>query len=131
MNAGALFQADLNYALIQTNSFALSVDPTVAVQPSPLGLATYVWLPILADVYSTEQLTVKVSGRWGHLNIDGTDDDDFFDYDESTGFYGFGLGVRYESASGKIWMPELSLLVPLDDDFEDDHLLTFSLGFVF
>ena len=131
MNAGALVQADLNYALIQNDSFALSVDPTIALQPSPIGVASYFWLPILADVYSDETMTVTVSGRWGRLNIDGTGDEDYFDIDQNTSFYGFGLGLRYESASGRIWIPELSALFPLEDEFEEDSMLTFSLGLVF
>ena len=130
-NTSALIQADVNFALIQTDHFALSIDPIVAVLPAPDGFATYFWLPLFADVYTSEDLTVTISGRWGRFNIDGNGDDDFFNIDQSTSLYGFGIGVRYESADGKIWMPELSYLVPEDDEFEDDNVLTFSMGFVF
>jgi hypothetical protein len=130
-NLSALVQADVNYALIQTDHFALSINPIVAALPSPDGLATYWWLPVLADVYTSDDLIVTISGRWGRFNLEVTDDDDFFNFSESTHFYAFGVGARYESASGQIWMPELSYLVPLDDEFEEDNVLSCSMGFVF
>lgn len=129
----SMIQADLNYALILNEEFALSVDPTIAFLPLGGPLATYLWLPVLADVYTSEKLTLTLSGRVGHLFLSDSgnlDDDDDIGLDGATGLWGIGIGMRHRLSDKLTLMPELHAVFPTED-VGADVLYSFSVGFLF
>ena len=127
----SMIQADLNYALILNEDFALSVDPTIAFLPLGGLLATYLWLPVLADVYTSENLTLTLSGRVGHLFLSDTEGpDDDIGLDEATGLWGIGIGMRHRLSDKLTLMPELHAVFPTED-VGADVLYSFSVGFLF
>jgi hypothetical protein len=126
----SMLHADLNYALVVKEDFVLSIDPTLSVLPTGDNLATFICLPILADIVRTENLTLTLSARYGYFALDRFEPgDDNFGLDESTPLVGFGVGARFR-AMGITWMPELHMLQEADSSIDADPLIAFSIGFV-
>lgn len=126
----SMVHADLNYALILTDDFVLSIDPTVAVLPVTSSLVSYLWLPVLADVVTTDDLTLTLSARYGYLSVDDIGDNDL-GINGSTGLYGAGIGLRYR-ISERLWLlPEFHVLQSVEDSIDSTTLYTFTLGLGF
>lgn len=131
--AFATFSADVNFALVKTERFALSVDPTVSVfglLVPDLWIST-LWLQVLADVYTSDDLTVTVGVKPGYASVDLDDDDGDFGFRESTEMLGFGLGARWRASDSLALLPELNVIFLQDDELDDEVIWTFAVGFAF
>lgn len=123
--------ADLNLALYLGERFALSFDPTVSVA-GLIGtsdfLITFLWLPILADVYASEDFTLTVGVKPGFVSVESDLGD--LGFSESTELLGLGLGARWRVNDALIVLPEANLILFQDDDLDDERVWSFTLGFV-
>ena len=130
----SMLSADVNFAVVKTERFALSIDPSVSYFGLPFSgdfSITYLWLPVLADVYTSDDLTVTVAVKPGYASVDLDDDDDDFWFDESTELLGFGIGARWRIGERTVVLPELNLVTFDDDELGDQRIWTFTLGFAF
>lgn len=128
----AMLHADVNYALYQSDSFALSIDPTVSALSVSGTSVFYFWLPVLMDLIVTETTTLTLTTRYGYMDLeDFADSDDVLGLDASTGLIGIGLGLRHRFPSGKTVLPEFIVAFPTDDTIHDDAILSLSFGIVF
>ena len=109
LSSFSTLQVDLTYALILKDDLARSVDPTVAVLPIAGSLVSYLWLPVLVDVITTDDVPVTLSVRWGVASIDGISSNDI-GLEESTPFVGGGIGVRHRLSEKLTLMPEFHVL---------------------
>ena len=125
-NIGVL-QGDLNYAPINQEHFAVSIDPTVSFSFIAGTTATYVWLPVLADVIKTEKVTVTLSGRVGQLFVSGFNADNLGIEDSGT-MTGVGAAIRLRVSDKLSLMPEFHVV---QWPGVDARLYTVSLGFIF
>ncbi len=141
-----MFEVDFNYALVTSEHFALSFDPsvTVGLLPPQLDLEPcvdfcdgdddnmeafgHLWATLLADVGTRDGVTFTLgvkSGRTFMSEVDGA----FFP-DRSLWAVGGSIGVRAFGSRGFSAHPEFSVVYPLEAD--DGYIMyTFSLGLVF
>lgn len=126
----ATYALDVNVALVLTDSFALSVDPTVAVSPIGVGLVSYFWLPVLADVVSTPDFTLTLALRPGYVHVDdvGLEDLDF-GIDASASLLGAGIAARIRLTDRLSLVPEVSATW-LSESAADEGIYAVSLGLV-
>jgi len=122
-----MIQGDLNWAPINGDRFALSIDPTLSVVMGPGVTATYLWLPLLADVVKTDRATVTLSARIGQFFANDVDDD-LISLETSGVLTGAGIGIRLRLSDRLSIMPELHVV---QSPIDDVRLYTVSLGFLF
>lgn len=126
----SMLQADMNYAFIQTDNWVVSVDPTVSILPVSGALVSYVWLPVLADVITTDDLTLTLSARCGYVSARDIGDNDL-GINGSASLWGGGVGLRYRLNERLAIMPEVHVLYSNDSSIDGEVLYSFTLGFVF
>ena len=107
---------DGNYTVINEESFALSVDPYLSFTGISSNGATFVWgtalLNILADVVSTDVITVTLGLKPGALFVTGSADGETDAV--SGGVIGGMAGVKIQATEGFALMPSVDLLVPFE-----------------
>lgn len=122
------FQADVNYVLWRPGGMVVSLDPTFASLAVFDAEAEMYWLPLLVDVWSNELATVTVAAKFGHLEVDGIPDSDLFNIDTSGNFLAFGVGAKLRIWKKVALVPELDVLLPLIDEFDESRYLVLGLG---
>ncbi len=59
-------QADFNILLVNSESFAMSIDPSISTFAiGSGGVVLYAWLPLLMDIVNTEAMTLTVGPKGG------------------------------------------------------------------
>ena len=126
-----MLQADLNYAFLQTDNLAVSIDPTVSVLPVAGAFVSYLWLPVLADVWTTDEMTLTLSARYGYVSARDIEADDDLGINGSTPLWGGGIGLRYRINQRVAIVPELHVLFADHGSIDGEALYSLTLGFVF
>jgi hypothetical protein len=125
---------DYNYMFLKNDSLALSVDPTIS--PIYIGfgdesndsslLIIYGFLPILADVYSTESATITVAFKPGFVR--GSASNNSGDSESEVNMLiGGSVGAKLKLGGFKL-IPEFSLLKNME---VDGALYNLNIGFAF
>jgi hypothetical protein len=126
--------ADYNFAIINTGSFALSIDPTVSPMYLSSGDSSAFWLwafaPVLIDVLGTESFVLTVNVKPGIIYASGTVGDSDFNVSSSamTFLIGGGLGAKFKLGETFALMPEFNVLFVPDTS---GLFWTGALGFLF
>ncbi len=109
--------ADVNVALINTENFALSLDPGASAiyfgaNNDSIFVGTF-WLPVLADVVSTDVLTLTVGPKFGFMYASATVSDTSSNSSASavgTGWLLGGMaGLKFQFTERFGMMPELDV----------------------
>lgn len=127
----SMYQADLNAALILSDDFVLSVDPTISTLPLGSFGITYLWLPVLADVINTEDLTLTLAFKTGKLFVASLDPSNRIGVQASGTLIGFGAGLKIRIWDRFALMPEFNIVSPRSSGVADDEIYTVSLGLIF
>ncbi len=128
--------ADLNFAIINTGDFALSLDPQISPIYFKAGdvafFLMYAYLPVIVDVITTDTFVLSVNAKGGltYGSISGEDQASDNDFAVSGVSYQVGGGVGFKIMLGESFalMPEGSLLYTIDGG---GILWSGALGFLF
>lgn len=127
---------DLNIMVVDTGSFAMSIDPAFsAMYFSVNDDSTFfgtAWLGILMDVVSTESFTLTLGPRGGFqfvtADIDSEEED--FSGTETGGLVGGVIAFRFQLTKGFALAPEFSAYA-LITEYDEAMVYNASLVFVF
>jgi hypothetical protein len=126
---------DFNFAFINTGSFALSVDPMISPMYFSAGdgsvFMMYAYLPIIADVISTDSLVLSVNARgaMAYGVISGAvDSDNSLTVDGADFGAGGGIGVKFKLGETFALMPEFQGVYWFDIE---TFVWTGAVGFLF
>ncbi|MFQ5505728.1 MAG: hypothetical protein ACE5F1_13160, partial [Planctomycetota bacterium] len=99
----------------------------------PLGSfgITYLWLPVLADVINTEDLTLTLAFKTGKLFVASLDPSNRIGVQASGTLIGFGAGLKIRIWDRFALMPEFNIVSPRSSGVADDEIYTVSLGLIF
>ncbi len=127
-----MFTFDFNWALINTDDFVLSVDPTFSglMLPSTSGSVylAYLWLPILMDVVNTDSFALTVGIKPGFIT--GGAGSDLGSVGSTGAMMGFSLGAKVMLTERFGLLPELSIASPFSA-LGQGILFNAGLGLVF
>ncbi len=124
------FSFDSNWALVNRDSFALSLDPTVVGMFDRTGGASTLfllaWLPVLLDVISTDTFALTVGIKPGILtSVTLSDSAGTF---PTVALLGFSLGAKFMVAENFGFLPEISAARGINDPV---LTMSASLGLIF
>jgi hypothetical protein len=123
--------ADFNIALVNTGSFALSLDPTISpMYISASDASTFIlwaFVPVLVDVFSTDWLTLTLGGKGGMVYATGSAGD-IGVADGASFMVGGSAGAKFMFSESFGMMPEFNILTSLD---AGGLLYTIGVGILF
>lgn len=127
---------DLNIMVVDTGSFAMSIDPAFsAMYFSMNDDSTFFgtgWLGILMDVVSTESFTLTLGPRGGFqfvtADIDSEEDGDGYSGTETGGLVGGVIAFRFQLTKGFALAPEFSVYALIS---EHDEAMVYNASLVF